>query len=133
MIDAKDLLKPGAVVFGVAAAAALGFAAGFVVARDPAALRRLARAVAGGVERVSVALAESREEFADLWAEVREQAREEIQERAFAAAAAVPSPEAQPPAAETADQSAAVRRRTTSRRTAARDAETVRDGRTPAQ
>ncbi len=87
MIDAKDLLKPGAWVLGLAAAAAVGFAAGFVVARDPALLRRLARAVAGGVERVTVAVAESREEFADLWAEVREDARHAAEERAFAEAA----------------------------------------------
>jgi hypothetical protein len=86
MIDAKDLLKPGALVLGVATAAALGFAAGFIVARDPALLRRLARAVAGGVERVSIAVAESREEIADLWAEVREDARHEAEERAFAEA-----------------------------------------------
>jgi hypothetical protein len=84
MIDAKDLIKPGAVVLGVATAAVLGFAAGFVVARDPAFLRRLARAAAGGVERVTAAIAESKEELADLWAEVREDARENLDERAFA-------------------------------------------------
>ncbi len=86
MIDAKDLLKPGALAVGIATAAALGFAAGFVVARDPALLRRLARAVAGGLERIGVAVAESREEIADLWAEVREDARQEAEERAFAEA-----------------------------------------------
>jgi hypothetical protein len=72
-------------VLGVAAAGALGFVAGFVVARDPEVLRRLARTMAGGVERISGALAESREELADLWAEVREDARQDIEAQAFAA------------------------------------------------
>lgn len=88
MVDPRDLIKPGAVLLGVAAAAALGFAAGFAVARDPKLLRRLAGAVAGGVERVTVAVAESREEIADLWAEVREDARHAAEEGAFAGVAA---------------------------------------------
>jgi len=85
-MNASDLLKPGAVVLGIAAVGALGFAAGFVVARDPQVLRRVARALAGGVERVAGALAESREELADLWAEVREDARQDIEAQAFASA-----------------------------------------------
>jgi hypothetical protein len=107
VIDLKDLTKPGAVVLGVAAAAALGFAAGFIVARDPALLRRLARSAAGSVERVTAAIAESREELADLWAEVREDARDSLEERAFArphregaaasATAAANEPEVAPP------------------------------------
>ena len=60
----KDLLGPGAALLGVAAAGALGFAA--------------------GAERVSVAVAESREELADLWAEVRDEARADTEVRAFA-------------------------------------------------
>lgn len=84
----KDLLKPGTIALGVVAAGAIGFAAGFLVARDPQRLRQLARAVAGGVERVAVALAESREELADLWAEAREDARHDIETQAFTAAAA---------------------------------------------
>lgn len=87
-MDVRDLMKPGALVLGIAAAGAVGFAAGFVVARDPQVLRRFARAVAGGVERVTGALAESREELADLWAEVRAEAREDVEDQAFAAAAA---------------------------------------------
>lgn len=86
-MNTSDLLKPGAVVLGIAAIGALGFAAGYVVARDPQVLRRMGRAIAGSVERVSGALAESREELADLWAEVREDARQDIEVQAFSAAA----------------------------------------------
>lgn len=86
-MDPKDLLKPGAIVLGIAAAGALGFAAGFVVARDPKVLRRMARALAGGVERMTGALAESREELADLWAEVRADARHDVEAATFASAA----------------------------------------------
>ena len=84
----KDLLGPGAALLGVAAAGALGFAAGFIVARDPRVLRRVAGALAAGAERVSVAVAESREELADLWAEVRDEARADAEVRAFADAEA---------------------------------------------
>lgn len=80
----KDLLGPGAALLGLAAAGALGFAAGFIVARDPRVLRRVAGAIAAGAERVSVAVAESREELADLWAEVRDEARADAEVRAFA-------------------------------------------------
>ena len=88
-MNANDLLKPGAMVLGITAVGALGFAAGFIVARDPEVLRRMARALAGGVERVAGALAESREELADLWAEVREDARRDIEAQAFAAEPAI--------------------------------------------
>ena len=85
-MDPKDLVKPGAIVLGLAAAAALGFAAGYLMARNPELARRAARAVAGGWERVGGALAESREEIADLWAEAREDARTTVEDEAFAAA-----------------------------------------------
>jgi hypothetical protein len=93
-MNASDLLKPGAVVLGITTVGALGFAAGFIVARDPQVLRRVARALAGGVERVAGALAESREELADLWAEVREDARQDIEAQTFSAAPAVSATEA---------------------------------------
>lgn len=83
-MNPKDLLGPGAALLGLAAAGALGFAAGFIVARDPRVLRRVAGAIAAGAERVSVAVAESREELADLWAEVRDEARADAEVRAFA-------------------------------------------------
>jgi hypothetical protein len=82
----NDYIKPGAVVLGVAAAAAIGFAAGYAVARDPQLLRRVLRAASGGVERLSSAWAETREEIGDLWAEAREDAREAVDDAAFAEA-----------------------------------------------
>jgi hypothetical protein len=85
-MDPKDLVKPGAIVLGLAAATALGFAAGYLMARNPELARRAARALAGGWERVGGALAESREELADLWAEAREDARTTVEDEAFAAA-----------------------------------------------
>lgn len=88
MLDSKDLLKVGGVVAGVAALAAVGFAIGYVAARDPKALRRWAGAAAGGLERLQMALAETREEIADLWAEARAQARADLEEKAMAAAEA---------------------------------------------
>jgi hypothetical protein len=100
MIDSKDLLKGGAVVGGIVAIAALGFAAGFLVARNPQSLRRFARAVAGGLERLQVAMAETREEVADLWAEVRAEARADVEEAAFARAAAATAAAAAAAAAE---------------------------------
>ena len=84
-MNTKDLLAPGAIALGVVAAGALGFALGYAVARDPQKLRQLARAIAGGVERVSGAIAESREELADLWAEVRADAQADIEAQHFAA------------------------------------------------
>jgi hypothetical protein len=88
----NDVLKPAAGVLGYAAVAALGFAAGYMVARDPELLRRFARTVAGGVERLSVAVATSREELADMWVEMREQAQNaaetaDVSEAVVAAAA----------------------------------------------
>lgn len=87
-MNAKDLVKPGAVVLGVAAAATLGFAAGYLMARDPQLLRRLLRSAAGGFERLAGAVAESREELADLWADSREGAQSAVEDESFAAAAA---------------------------------------------
>jgi hypothetical protein len=84
-MDLEDFGKPAGAVLGAAALLAAGFAAGFVVARDPAVVRRLARAVAGGAERLSLALAETREELADLWAGAREDARVAAEAAAFTA------------------------------------------------
>jgi hypothetical protein len=87
-MEPKDLVKPAIGVLGLTAIGALGFAAGFVVARDPELLRKLARSVAGGVDNVTRALAESREQVADVWAEVRDDVRRAGEAQAFAAAAA---------------------------------------------
>ena len=90
-----DVLKPGLVVLGVAgiaASAALGFAAGVVAGRDPEALRRTARRVAGeaarGLERATLFAAQAREHIGDLWAEAREEALAEVDAADFEKAAA---------------------------------------------
>jgi hypothetical protein len=80
--------KPLTLIAGAVLFAAAGFTAGYVVARDPRVLRRLARAAAGGLERISVAVAETREELSDLWADVKDDARHTAEDTAFEAAAA---------------------------------------------
>jgi hypothetical protein len=116
-MNAKDLTKPGVVVLGIAVAAALGFAAGYMVGRDPQLLRRLARSLAGGAERLGGAVAEWREELADLWAEARAGAREDAEAQAFAAAAAAAAAasESAAAAAEETPQPKAASRRASSR------------------
>lgn len=84
----SDYIKPGAIALGVAAAAALGFAAGYAVGRDPQLLRRSLRAASGGMERLLGAWAETREEIGDLWAEAREDARRAVDDADFEPAAA---------------------------------------------
>lgn len=100
MIDLKDLARPP-VLLALAGSAALGFAAGFVLGRDPQLLRRVLAAAAAGWEQTRLALAEVREEVADHWAEATEAARHDIEEAAFAppaaAAAAAEAEEAAPP------------------------------------
>jgi hypothetical protein len=75
----NDLVKPAVSVIAVAAVATAGFAAGYLVARDPQLLRRVARSLAGGLEKMSAAIAMSREEIADLWAEVRDDAQQDVE------------------------------------------------------
>jgi hypothetical protein len=86
MFDSKDVLKVGSVLAGAAAIAALGFAAGYLAGRDPQRLRRWTQAAASGLGRIQTALAETREELADLWAEARADARAELEEGALATA-----------------------------------------------
>jgi len=94
MIDPKELIRPSALL-ALAGGAALGFAAGFLVGRDPQALRRVLAAAAQGWEQAKLSLAEVREELADQWAEARDDAVRNVEQGAFAAtmpaAAAPPS------------------------------------------
>jgi hypothetical protein len=90
MIDLKDLARPP-VLLALAGSAALGFAAGFVLGRDPQLLRRMLAAAAASWEQTRLAVAEAREEVADHWAEATETARRDIEEAAFAAAPAAAS------------------------------------------
>jgi hypothetical protein len=105
------LFKPAALVASLAAAAAVGLAAGYVIARDPQALRRFARVAAGGLQRLQVAVAETREEIADLWADAQDEARHDIEESAFAAATTMAAAPAQSEPVKPATKSVPRRRR----------------------
>lgn len=85
MIDLKDFARPP-VLLALAGSAAVGFAAGYLLGRDPQFLRRVLAAAAGGWEQTRVAVAEAREDLADQWAEATESAQHDIEEAAFAAA-----------------------------------------------
>ena len=92
LFDPKDLFKPLGSIAALAGSAALGFVAGYAVGRDPAAAKRLMQFVARSFDRASLAVAETREELGDLWAEARANARAQWEEAQFAeheAAAAV--------------------------------------------
>ena len=105
----EALARPGLVVLGVvgvAATALLGFAAGVAVARDPEAVRRttrrVARAAALGLERVTLLTALAREHVGDLWAEAREAAVADVDAADFKrAATAAKAPRAAPGATAT--------------------------------
>lgn len=83
-MDIKDIAKPAGLLAGLATLAAGTLAVGYLVmTRDREGLRRVVRVAAGTVERVSAALAETREELVDLWAEARDDARQEIEDAEF--------------------------------------------------
>jgi len=87
----EDVARPGLIalgVVGVAATALLGFAAGVAVSRDPEVLRRTARGLARGLERVTLMAAQAREHVGDLWAEASEEALAEVDAADFERAAA---------------------------------------------
>lgn len=100
LFDPKDLFKPLGSIAALAGSAALGFVAGYAVGRDPAAAKRLMQFVARSFDRASLAVAETREELGDLWAEARADARAQWEEAQFAeheAAAAAAAPVAAEP------------------------------------
>lgn len=88
MIDLEDLQRPAVALLALTAAAAGGFAAGYVLGRDPALARRLAGSLARGAVGAQVAFAEAIESLGDLWAEATEAARQDVEEERFAAQAA---------------------------------------------
>jgi len=90
MIDLKDFARPP-VLLALAGTAAVGFAAGYLLGRDPQFLRRVLAAAAQGWEQTRVAVAEAREDLADQWAEATESARHDIEDAAFAAGPAAVS------------------------------------------
>lgn len=84
LFDPKDFFKPLGSIAALAGSAALGFVAGYAVGRDPAAAKRLMQFVARSFDRASLAVAETREELGDLWAEARADARAQWEEAQFA-------------------------------------------------
>jgi hypothetical protein len=107
LFDPKDLFKPLGGVAVLAGAAALGFVAGYAIGRNPDAAKKVMQFVASGFDRLSLAVAETREELGDYWAEARAEARAEVEEAQFAAAAAAAAVEpvaAAPAAADPADE-----------------------------
>jgi hypothetical protein len=86
MIDLKDFARPP-ILLALAGSAALGFAAGLLIGRDPHLLRRVLAAAAQGWEQTRMAAAEAREDFADQWAEATESARRDIEAASFASGA----------------------------------------------
>ena len=112
LFDPKDLFKPLGAVAALAGSAALGFVAGYALGRDPEAARRLMAFVARGIDRVSLAVAETREELGDRWAEARAEARARWEEAQFAeheaaAAAAATADAAAPMAVEPVEPASA--------------------------
>jgi hypothetical protein len=105
LFDPKDLFKPLGSIAALAGSAALGFVAGYAVGRDPDGAKRLMQFVARSFDRASLAVAETREELGDLWAEARSEARAHWEEAQFAkheaeAAATAAAANAEPMAAE---------------------------------
>ncbi len=100
LFDPKDLFKPLGSIAALAGSAALGFVAGYAVGRDPAAAKRLMQFVARSFDRASLAVAETREELGDLWAEARADARAQWEEARFAEHEAAAAAAAAPVAAE---------------------------------
>jgi hypothetical protein len=84
MIDLKDFVRPP-VLLALAGSAAVGFAAGYLLGRDPRLMRRVLAAAAQSWEQTRLAVAEAREDLADQWAEATESARHDIEKAAFAA------------------------------------------------
>lgn len=87
-MKASELGRPGSIAVAVAAAAALGFVAGYLVARNPERVRRWMTTAAAGLERLTGSAAETREHLADLWAQARDEAKLSAEDEAFAAAEA---------------------------------------------
>jgi len=107
-----DLARPswGTITLAALAGTAVGFAAGYLVGRDPAAARRLAgRATqwaATGVEQATLLAAQLREQLGDLWAEARESSLNAVDGADFERQAAAAAPATAAAATATASGSA---------------------------
>lgn len=125
----ETLARPGLIVLGMAATALLGFAAGVAVSRDPEALRRTTRRVAGaaalGLERATLMAAQAREQLSDLWAEARDAAVTDVDAADFKRTAAAAS-KASDAAAAAGDGSATAKKPARKRATSVRKARAPR-------
>jgi hypothetical protein len=77
-MSVEDMLKgTGAVAaVGLVSVAAVGIAT--LITRHPETARRAVRTLMHGARRVGLALAQTREELGDLWAEAREELRDDL-------------------------------------------------------
>jgi hypothetical protein len=102
MLNFKDMTRPAGVLSGLATLTAMGLVGAYLLTRDRETLKRVIQVAAGTVERVSAALAETREELFDLWEQARDEARHEMDEAAFREAKTpheeAPAEEPAPPA-----------------------------------
>ncbi len=128
----ETLARPGLValgVVGIATTALLGFAAGVAVSRDPKAVRRTARRVAGAaavaLERATLLAAQAREHVGDLWAQARDAAVADVDDADFERTAAGASNASRAAAAVDAD-AAPAKKAVRKRATRARKARTAR-------
>lgn len=88
MMNPRDLAGPAAALAGTVVLAAGAAVAGYLVlSRDRERLKQAVRLAADLAERATWRFGEAREDLADLWAEARDEARRDIEERAFATAA----------------------------------------------
>jgi len=73
-----DMVKGTAAVTAVAAVSLGALAIGTLVTRHPNTARRALRTMLQGVQRVGLALAQTREDLGDVWAEARDELRGDL-------------------------------------------------------
>jgi len=77
-VNITGMIKNTAAVAGIAALSVGAVAVGTIVTRHPETARRALRILMQSAQRMGVALAQSREDFGDLWAEVRDELRADM-------------------------------------------------------
>ena len=77
-MNAFDMLKNTVAIAAVGAVSVGALAIGTLVTRHPETARRAVRTLMHGAQRVGLALAQSREDMGDLWAEVRDELRDDL-------------------------------------------------------
>lgn len=74
----EDMLKGAGAVAAVGAVSVVAVGIGALVTRHPDTARRAVRMLMHGAQRVGLALAQTREELGDLWAEARDDLRNDL-------------------------------------------------------